>query len=190
MDEQKYQRLARARANSNFAVAFTSRASLWLGEDHLLCVESNGYTETYKRFYFRDIQAITLRQTKRRLIWNWILSLLIVICLANCTLNSLLTLQLDVRTMVFFSIAVLIGIPLLGNNLLGRTCACQLRTAVQIEDLPALCRVRQTRKILEKIQPLITAAQGSITAGEISVHLRETVQPPPTQPENKPPVIS
>lgn len=191
MAEKKYQRLTRARARNTFGVAFTSRSSLWLGEDHLLCVESNGYTETYKRFYFRDIQAITIRQTKRRLIWNWILGVLIAFCLASCNFGSLLKSQPDVKTIVFLLIAIFIfGIPLLFNNIFGRTCACQLRTAVQIEDLPPLCRIRQTRKVLEKIRPLIIAAQGQLSPEEISPRVRETIQPAPPQSKDKPPVIS
>src|SRR5882724_2221817 len=33
-------------------------SSLWLGPDHLLVVEIAGITEKYRRFYFRDIQAV------------------------------------------------------------------------------------------------------------------------------------
>jgi hypothetical protein len=198
MAETNYKRLTRARARSTFAVAFMSRSSLWLGEDHLLGVDSNGYTETYKRFYFRDIQAITIRATKRRVVWNWILGILAAFCLARCNFGSLLKSQPDVQTIVFLCIAIFVfGIPLLLNNLFGRTCVCQLRTAVQVEELPSLCRVRQARKILEKIQPLIAAAQGQLTAEEVSLRMRETIPPvtataQPAAPEisGAPPVIS
>ena len=83
MPEKEYQRLTRARSRSAFGVVSMSRSSLWLGKDHLLCVDSSGYTETYKRFYFRDIQAVTLVATKRRDIWNGVLVVPIVICLAG-----------------------------------------------------------------------------------------------------------
>ena len=73
MPEKEYHRLTRARPRSAFAVAFISRSSLWLGRDHLLCVDSSGYTETYKRFYFRDIQAVTIVATKRRTVFNGVL---------------------------------------------------------------------------------------------------------------------
>jgi hypothetical protein len=191
MAELKYTRLSRARARSAFAVASMSRSSLWLGEDHLLGVDSTGYTETYKRFYFRDIQAVTIRATKRRVVWNWILGILAGFCLARCNFGSLLKSQPDVQTIVFLSIAVLVfGIPLLLNNIFGRTCACQLRTAVQIEDLPSLSRVRQARKVLGKIRPLIIAAQGQLSPEEIAARIQETVQPASLQPENQPPRTS
>jgi len=38
--------------------------TLWLGKDHLLLVDSlGGYSEDYKRFYYRDIQALIIRKT-------------------------------------------------------------------------------------------------------------------------------
>ena len=53
MAEAEYQRLTRAHPRSGFAVAFAARSSLWLGKDHLLCIDSTGFSESYKRFYFR-----------------------------------------------------------------------------------------------------------------------------------------
>src|SRR5881409_101596 len=45
---------------------------LWLGPDHLLAVRSFGFTEEYKRFYFRDIQAILIGRTDSWKRWNLI----------------------------------------------------------------------------------------------------------------------
>ena len=61
MPEKEYIRLARGR-RSNIAGFSTSGgyASLWQGKDHLLSIDSSGYTEEYKRFYYRDIQAIII----------------------------------------------------------------------------------------------------------------------------------
>src|ERR1700742_3857011 len=58
-----YKRLTRAR--TGFSVAVLARTSLWLGPDHLLRIESNGYSESYKRFYFRDIQGFIVQRTTR-----------------------------------------------------------------------------------------------------------------------------
>jgi hypothetical protein len=197
MAETNYKRLTRARARSAFAVAFMSRSSLWLGGDHLLGVDSNGYTETYKRFYFRDIQAVMIRETNRRTIWNGVLLVPIVICFAGL-MASLFSPQRNIVVIITWSIfASVFLLPFVINNLLGTSCSCQLRTAVQVEELPSLCRVRQARKILEKIQPLIAAAQGRLTAEEVSLRMRETIPPvtataQPAAPEisGAPPVIS
>ena len=58
----------------------TSRAlcTVWMGSDHLLLVSRAGYTENYKRFYFRDIQAIIIRKTVTSLIGNTVLIILAI----------------------------------------------------------------------------------------------------------------
>ena len=53
------------------------------------------------------------------------------------------------------------------NLALGPACACQLRTAVQLEDLPSMVRLRRARKILDRLRPLITAAQGEIRPNSV-----------------------
>src|SRR5437660_10422801 len=48
------------------------RVQLYQGADHLLQVASTGYSESYRRFYFRDIQAITIQKTQLGKILNGI----------------------------------------------------------------------------------------------------------------------
>jgi len=197
MAEPKYQRLTRERTPMRFAVASVSRSSLWLGDDHLLFVECAGYTETYKRFYYRDIQAFIIRKTTTRAVWNWITGSLAAVC-ALAVFGSWRADGLDSGMVIFFSIVFLFFAVLLAlNNLSGATCACQIRTAVQTEELPSLCRLRQTRRVLDKIRPLIVAAQGQLTAEEVSARMLETIQaenpaepPEPASPGSAPPVIS
>ena len=50
---------------------FFTRNTLWLGADHLLQGEHTGYTEEYKRFYFRDIQGITVKRITAFCIGRW-----------------------------------------------------------------------------------------------------------------------
>lgn len=193
MTESNYQRLTRS--PSAFGVALSSRTSLWLGADHLLCVDTNGYTENYKRFFFRDIQAITVQSSKRRLVWNLVLGFPMALCLVFCHLRTLFQGNPDTQTLILLCLALFVfGIPLLFNNIFGPTCNCQLRTAVQTQELPSLCRVRQTRKALQKLSPLITAVQGQLTAEEISARMRESIQPAAPNPAPPdpgiPPVLS
>ena len=87
MAEKQYERLTRARRRqAGFVAATYIRTSLWLGKDHLLCIDSNGYSETYKRFYFQDIQAVSIRLTQRRQVWNWVLGVPTAICLGGWAL--------------------------------------------------------------------------------------------------------
>jgi len=166
MAAKEYQRLCRARPKSGFAVAFVSRSSLWLGKDHLLCVDAAGYSETYKRFYFRDIQAVTLRESNRRVILNIVLGILTtILCLAGLGIwNSS---HEPVGTVIFGVIAAFFLVLLLINTLKGPTVICHLRTAVQTEELAPLNRLRRAHKILRRIRPFISEAQGHIPPEEL-----------------------
>jgi hypothetical protein len=77
---------------------------------------------------------------------------------------------------VFFAfLGFVFAVPLLINNLLGPSCVCHLRTAVQTEELSSLNRLRRARKLLNRIRPLIAAAQGELSPGEIPARLRAAV---------------
>ena len=181
MPEIRYRRLTSARARSAFSVAFRSRMSLWLGPDHLLSVDSSGFSETYKRFYFKDIQAITLYRTKRYPWWNvtvgfFALVFIFAVVLLAPAPSAPWKVDDIAGASVLGGIIGLLVLLLLINLFSGPTCKTFLRTAVQIEELPSLCRVRKTRRILAKIHPLILAAQGGeLTAAAVSTRMRDRV---------------
>ena len=52
-------------------------SSLYLGSDHVLQITSIGFSESYRRYFFRDIQAITLHHTVTGKVWNGIWSCLL-----------------------------------------------------------------------------------------------------------------
>ena len=70
-----YKKLTRLKATGLF-----SCASLWLGPDHLLLVESRRIAEDYKRFYFNDIQTFVLRRTPFSRILNTLFGTLAALC--------------------------------------------------------------------------------------------------------------
>ena len=161
MAEREYTRLTRSHVRSGFAVAVASRCSLWLGKDHLLLIDSNGYTETYKRFYFRDIQAFSLTLSNRRRVWNWILGISTGLCviawIADLSSNSRTPSVWGLITGIL--VTLLFAIPLLVNNLLGPTCSSRIKTAVQAEELSPLNRLSRARRVLARVRPLIHEAQ-------------------------------
>src|SRR5881394_2305292 len=55
-------------------------ATLYAGPDHLLQVTSSGYSETYRRFYFRDIQSIAVCKSGGGKIINGVFSGLALLC--------------------------------------------------------------------------------------------------------------
>ena len=210
MPEKEYQRLTRARSRSAFAVAFISRSCLWLGKDHLLCVDTSGYTETYKRFYFRDIQTVILMASNRRAIWNWVLgpptAIFLVLLLGSLPYTGSTGSSSNLGEIVCFAfLASVFAVALLINSFLGPSCICHLRTAVQMEELPSLSRLRRARKVLNRIRPFLVAAQGELSPGEIPARLRAAIgspdgttmapgvsapPPPVTNRPSAPPVIS
>jgi hypothetical protein len=173
MAKIEYKRLTRARSSGAFAVAVRSHTSLWLGADHLLFVNSTGYTETYKRFYFRDIQTFVVQNTQRATVVNIVLTILLVLLLSPALVVQNMGLKI-----FLFLISGVFGLFLLVNLLQGQTCRCFLRTAVQTEQLPPLDRIRRAQKVFARIRPLIATAQGGELSPEtISEMMRQQPQP-------------
>jgi hypothetical protein len=171
MAEREYKRLTRAGSRTALGIITVGRSSLWLGKDHLLVIDTNGYTENYKRFFFRDIQALLIRQTQRWLIWALVFGALAVV------FGSILIVALTSREAVLaWVMGIITGLWLLalvGTLLPGPSCICQIRTAVQTEELPSLNRVRRARKVLARLRPFIAGAQGELPPEEIPARLQE-----------------
>jgi hypothetical protein len=139
-----------------------TRNTLWVGADHLLQVENTGYTEEYKRFYFRDIQSITITRDKRALVWSIFFGVMIAIG------GALLWTAEDNGARLFSICFIsLFAVPLLINLIKGPSCFSVIKTAVQEEQVPAFRRIKSTEKALARIRESIAAAQGSMSAEEI-----------------------
>lgn len=152
--EREYQRLpGRGIRRGGFLQITATSSRLWLGRDHLLLVDTNGFTEVYKRFYFRDIAAITLTRTNRRAVWNGIG--LVFAALFGATGFALG----GVTGLIFGCIGGLFVLLSVLNVALGPTCVCHLSTAVQTDELASLRRVSQALKVLARLRPLLAAAQ-------------------------------
>ena len=153
----KYTRLA----GGSMGVA--NRASLWLASDHVLLVLETMTGEVYRRFFLRDIQAVTIRATTRRLRWNIVL--LVLTALNLLPLLALLSPLASTRVMAAWSIGSLVwaGMAVI-NTLRGPTCETRIRTAVQDELIPSLGRHRTSRRVVDELRPLILAAQEPVSA--------------------------
>lgn len=132
---------------------FFNIATLWEADDHLLLVESSRISETYRRFFYRDIQAIVICETKTGLIVNAVL-IVIGFIFGGAALAGT-----PETAAIFGTLSGLFFLGVLINTLRGPTCRCTLRTAVQTQKLPSLNRVPRARKILSRLQPQIAAAQ-------------------------------
>jgi hypothetical protein len=172
MAETEYYRLTRSRRRSEgFRMSLgTKRASLWMGKDHLLSITENSYSEEYKRFYFRDIQAITVCVTRRRAILN------VTLTIAMMASFAILRLMISAQMAAIVALAVF-AVPFLVNNIRGTACKVFVRTMVQTEQLSSLDRIAKARQILDRIRPLISTAQGQLTADQLSERIKNLKSP-------------
>jgi hypothetical protein len=172
----KYRRLP----GTGMAVA--RRSTLWLGDDHLLVIRSSGYSEDYKRFYFRDIQAFVIRRTDSGRVVNAVFGVLAVPPLIAALTTS------GGWLVFWFIVTAFFLLLLLLNTLYGPTCVTHLRTAVQTEELASLGRLPRARKVLARLRPLIAQAQGELNPAVIPARMAELAKPPvaaaaaPTEP--------
>jgi hypothetical protein len=160
-----YERLTRP------ATSVGSYRSLWVAADHLLLVNSTGYSEDYQRIQFSDIKGFFVITSDRRLLWHvpWIVVALFGgVFLAN-------TLFSGKQPYVSGTILALSLVLIAWNQLLGPTCTAFFVTGVQTAPLPSMVRLRKTRKVLARLQPLIAGLQAGLAA------------PPPLPPAEMPP---
>lgn len=134
-----------------------SSTSYWLGPDHLLVVEVSNYQERYRRFYFRDLQAVIVQKTSVRLIFNAVAG-------GIAALLLIIFLRLLIGDAADSAMVVAPGVPLVGlliglvvNNLRGSTCTVHLRTAVQTQKLAGLSRRKHADRLLTELAPLTAA---------------------------------
>ena len=149
-----------------------ARNSLWLGKDHLLHVINRGYTEEYRRFYYRDIQAILVRETSAGKTFSIILGIIVAICLLLLAAGRFLW-QWEAYALIPMAVAAFLWIVLFVIQVAsGPTCICHLRTAVQFEHLPSLRRIRPARKAIAMLRQRVEAVQGALAAA-VSVPAEE-----------------
>jgi hypothetical protein len=171
---KEYRRLPgrgmRVEGNRLIAVS-RSFCSLWMGGDHLLLVDQTGYTETYKRFYFRDIQAVLIRKTAKGAVVSSVLGLLALLfvfwALAVVNLPGRVTLWIIGGLFAFFALI---------NLWRGPTCVTQFKTPVQTEEVPSWNHLRAARKGLDRIRPRILEAQGAYVPEELKAELEDRLR--------------
>jgi hypothetical protein len=129
------------------------RTKLYLGTDHLLLIEQFILVERYKRFYFRDIQAITHSNSSRWVVFSVIWGV--------CALVSALILFFHhpVALAIGSIFTLLFGFAFFQTIAQGPTCIVRLQTGAQSYRIAPLERVRIFRKGMETIEPRIRNAQ-------------------------------
>ena len=142
-------------------------ASYWLGRDHLMVVEVSNYNERYRRFYFRDLQAVIVQRNNFRMWGNIILGVIMLVPLvitASLAFSISRWQEGEIAALIIVGVIwLMLGWVMLVNTLRGPTCSTHLRTAVQTQKLMGITRQRRAELLLETIEPLIQQAQLSGT---------------------------
>lgn len=171
-DKPAYRPLG-GKGRAAFSVAVAGTYRLYLGSDHLLYVCNERFSESYKRFYFRDIQALVLSQTARRNTFN-----IILLCLTAGTLFLSWAVGATAGAAAGWWMAglflLIFGTPFVLNNALGPTCTCYVKTAVDNYEVTSLKRVRTAYRVFDDVNPLIIAAQGAFPPEELQAKVAES----------------
>jgi hypothetical protein len=141
-----------------------------MGDDHILAVDNNGFSEDYKRFYFSDIQGIITRKTRRGAVWSILLAFLIA-----SSLTGALFLERESVRIFFWAFSGIFFAFFLINILRGPTCICHILTAVQEEQLPSLNRLRVARRVIGTLRGVIEKTQGILGLEEVNAFESEGV---------------
>jgi hypothetical protein len=128
------------------------KSKLWLGPDHVLRVRRSLFSEEYRRYYFRDIQAIVLIEKDSLALYLYALA-------------GLLAVWAGVLLYIRHWVAAAMGGLVVGFvALLGwhyPDCICTLKTAVSNDVLRPLGRLRYARRSIALLREAVEDAQGA-----------------------------
>ena len=174
---------------------FIRKSSVWAGPDHLLLVRGSRFRDEYKRFYYRDVQAIAVARAPRFHISTravaivfacWAVSALIQIVARLGGFQGSRASGFQLLGVTNTPLAAGGALALLGLILIlvwvyvsGReSCRCRIYTAVSGDELPSVYRLWTARKFLAEVEPLIAQTQGTITGEWAAAAEERTVGPP------------
>jgi hypothetical protein len=142
------------------------KAALWEGVDHLLSITGTRFSEQYRRFYYRDIQALVIRKCPRSgSVGIWLFTVLF--CVLFAFLGSIFSRLNGAAQSLHFTlwaISAACFLYLVYRLIvsLRYSCRCYVQTAVAWEELPSLYRIGSTQKALIHIRSRITETQGAL----------------------------
>ena len=179
LDPNDYRRIA-AYTDRGFLTSTGRRQELWLGADHLLELHILRYSERSRRYYLRDVRAITVDETDARRLYTLLWLSFAVLFAGSAallfTFGGTNPFALGAGAAAAGGL-VLMVLGLLRNVVNGPTCRCQLHTAVQSADLFSLPRFRKAERFLREIVPAIEAAQGSVNVEAFATSPEATTIP-------------
>jgi hypothetical protein len=127
------------------------RERIYAGPDHLLIVTNTGYSEDYRRIFYRDIRYLVVRKTSGQMIG-------VLVALALLILFSLIYLAPSLPWAIGAVPSALVVVWLASNVIRGPTCDCRVNTDVQTIRLPAPTRAGKVPRLIAFLEGRVTAA--------------------------------
>lgn len=142
------------------------RIQLFLGDNHLLVIRRRLFSEELRRFYYRDIQAITIRSTPFARQATWVLTALAFWLMLLALLGRFAGGLGWLPMLVILLLTAGIAVAGLVNFLLGPTCVTELYTPVHRERLFCLGRWNTAQRVIAALEPRIEAVQGRLDTSQ------------------------
>jgi hypothetical protein len=141
-----------------------------MGPDHLLLVTSQRFQEEYKRFYFRDVQAIAVADAPRFHISSravvigalWLVAFPVAFGI-SAGIRISRGINISVSPWLWLIAAILVAAWAYISA--KRSCVCRLYTAVSADPLPSVYRRWTAKKFLALVEPRIRQAQAALEGG-------------------------
>lgn len=151
---------------------------VYAGSDHVIMVGRKGATEQYRRYYYRDIQAVIIVRTRDHIIQGLVGIALLIMFLLPVTFGY---------PAVGIPLAIA-GAALIAIEFARPSCECFIQTQTFSQRLWTIKRVSHARKFIADLEPLVTAAQADLDE-PARLRRAELTQPPlpPQVPGQAPP---
>lgn len=144
----------------NLATYF-NRNQVLLADDHILDVESSGYMETYRRYYFKHIQGLWVAKN-----WYWHISTFLLLVAVLGLVAILFSAENDVAIRILLvCTGVFLGI-FLYHLMLGPSGRLYVMTAIQTRYLPGIKRKHSAEKAMEILSRRIHHAQANVVVNQ------------------------
>lgn len=140
----------------------TSRSSVWIDEQRVTILTQSVVNEHCRQLALREILGITILRSRGRQIGNICMGLaaFVAVMLGLLSLDPGQTVGLIAAAIIA---AILLGFVLI-NSLLGETCRCYLRTAVQNAPVTAVTRLPHARQLASQLTEAVRIAQAGTLA--------------------------
>ncbi len=145
---------------------FTSAKQIWKAEDHfLISHQRSPFLEEYRRYYFKDIQYITVCKTKAGYIMYSVISLLLLLSLGGIVFFYIEKMEEGVIVFEIISAALFI-ILLFIIIFCGSSSKTVIKTIAGDDKEAFRGFYRKTLKVVKLMKEQITEAQGAMPVKE------------------------